>query len=201
MSSNRNRFGTIVEIGDILVSEEVITEFFACDYEKCKGVCCIIGDSGAPLEESELKPLEEDYPVYSELMRPQGRDQVARDGFFSIDMEGDIVTPTVGGTGECAYTTFDAKDNCFCAIERCFFKGGCKFRKPQSCWLYPVRVTKLTGGGLALNLHRWNLSTDAFEKGKREGIHVYEFLRDPLVSVYGQEFYDALCAAAKYVLK
>ena len=39
------KFGTIFEIGDCLVSEEVITEYFACDYEKCKGCCCIIGDS------------------------------------------------------------------------------------------------------------------------------------------------------------
>ena len=36
------KFGTIFEIGDCLVSEEVITEYFACDYEKCKGCCCLI---------------------------------------------------------------------------------------------------------------------------------------------------------------
>ena len=46
-----NRFGTIIEIGDILVSEDVISEFFACDYPKCKGVCCVEGDSGAPVLE------------------------------------------------------------------------------------------------------------------------------------------------------
>ncbi len=61
MSSN-NKFGTIIQIGDILVSEDVVTEYFACDYAVCKGCCCIIGDSGAPLEESELEPLEENYP-------------------------------------------------------------------------------------------------------------------------------------------
>lgn len=49
------KFGTIFEIGDCLVSEEVITEYFACDYEKCKGCCCIIGDSGAPLKEEEIE--------------------------------------------------------------------------------------------------------------------------------------------------
>ena len=50
----KNDFGTIIQIGDILVSEEVVTEFFACDYPVCKGICCVIGDSGAPLEEEEL---------------------------------------------------------------------------------------------------------------------------------------------------
>ena len=49
---NGSGFGTIIEIGNVLVSEDVACEFFACDYEACKGVCCIEGDSGAPLEES-----------------------------------------------------------------------------------------------------------------------------------------------------
>lgn len=199
MSSN-NKFGTIIQIGDILVSEDVVTECFACDYAVCKGCCCIIGDSGAPLEESELEPLEENYPIYSKLMRPQGRAQIDKEGFFSIDRDGDIVTPVVDQTEECAYTTFDEAGNCFCSIERCFFQGECKFRKPQSCWLYPIRVTKLTGGGQALNLHRWGICKDAYEKGRREGIRVYQFLRDPLISVFGQDFYDTLSYAAKNIL-
>ena len=186
MSSN-NKFGTIIQIGDILVSEDVVTEYFACD-------------SGAPLEESELEPLEENYPIYSKLMRPQGRTQIDKEGFFSIDRDGDIVTPVVDQTEECAYTTFDEAGNCFCSIERCFFQGECKFRKPQSCWLYPIRVTKLTGGGQALNLHRWGICKDAYEKGRREGIRVYQFLRDPLISVFGQDFYDTLSYAAKKIL-
>lgn len=201
MSSSNNRFGTIIQIGDILVSEEVVTEYFACDYAKCKGICCIIGDSGAPLDESELEKLEEDYPVYSKLMRPQGLSQVEKEGFFSIDRDNELVTPTVEGSGECAYTTFDGEGNCFCAIERCFFAGTAKFRKPQSCWLYPIRVTKLSDGGLALNLHRWHLCKNAYEKGLREGIRVYEFLREPLTAIYGEDFYSALEAAAKHILE
>ena len=160
----KNPFGTIVEIGDILVAEDVITEYFSCDYEVCKGCCCIIGDSGSPLEESELEPLEEHYPTYSKLMRPVGRAQVDKDGFFIVDRDGDIVTPVVDGSEECAYTTFDEKGNCFCSIERCFFNGSCNFRKPISCWLYPIRVQKLSSGGIALNLHRWDICADAYEK-------------------------------------
>lgn len=196
----KNDFGTIIQIGDILVSEEVVTEFFACDYPVCKGICCVIGDSGAPLEEEELDDLEREYPVYSSLMRPQGRTQVNKDGFFIIDRDGDIVTPVVDGTGECAFTTFAEDGSCFCSIEKCFFAGTCAFRKPRSCWLYPIRVKKLSNGGQALNLHRWNLCDDAYKKGKREGIRVYEFLREPLTTLYGKDFYEALEAAAKVIL-
>ena len=37
-------------------------------------------------------------------------------------------------------------------------------------------------------------------KGRREGIRVYQFLRDPLISVFGQDFYDALSYIAKKIL-
>lgn len=193
--SKKRRFGAIIQIGNILVSEDLINEFFACDYESCRGICCIEGDSGAPMEEAETESLEKDYSYYKDLMRPQGRDAVFKKGFFEIDRDGDIVTPLVENSCECAFCHFGPNGEALCAIE----KAGRS--KPISCSLYPIRVTKLTGGGLALNLHRWEICSSAFEKGKREGIRVYEFLQAPLIRAYGQEFYDELCAAAEYILK
>jgi len=190
----RSDFGTIIQIGDCLVSEDVVLEFFACDYQKCKGCCCVEGDSGAPLEESELEGLERNYPKYSPLMRPQGRAAVSAKGFFELDRDGDIVTPIVASTQECAFTHFLEDGSALCAIEKC----GCE--KPVSCRLYPIRLTNLTGGGIALNLHRWGICKEAYEKGKKEGIRVYQFLREPLISRFGQDFYEALCAAAEHVI-
>ncbi len=189
----KGKFGTIVQIGDILVSEDVVTEYFACDYGKCRGACCIIGDSGAPMEEDETDLVEREYPEFKDLMRPQGRAAAEKKGFFEIDRDGDIVTPLVEGSCECAYCHFGPDGECLCAIE---MRG---LKKPVSCSLYPIRVTRLTGGGLALNLHRWKICADAFEKGRREHIRVYEFLRKPLTERFGEEFYEALSAAAKHL--
>ena len=188
-----DRFGTIVQIGDILVSEDVISEYFACDYERCKGRCCIEGDSGAPLDEAEIDGLERDYPQFCSLMSEGGKQAVLREGFFSVDRDGDLVTSLVEGSCECAYSHFTEDGSCLCAIECC------KLRKPLSCSLYPIRVTPLTGGGKALNLHRWDICADAFAKGRREGIRVYQVLHKPLVQAFGQEFYEALCAAAGHI--
>lgn len=195
MSAERD-YGLIIQIGDILVSEEVVTEYFCCDYPVCKGECCIAGDCGAPLAENELEPLEMGYSSFGEFMPEVGHKAVADKGFFEIDPEGDIVTPVVPGSQECAYSFTDSDGNCLCAIEKCFFAGKCRMRKPMSCWLYPIRVKKLTGGGIALNYHKWNICSAAFEKGRREGIKVYQFLREPLVECFGEEFYEALEAAA-----
>lgn len=195
-----SEFGTLIEIGDILVSEEVVTEFFACDYAKCRGCCCIIGEAGAPLKEEELEQLEAAYPVYSPLMRAEGRRTIEEKGFFEVDRDGDLVTPVVPGSEECAYCHFDEAGNCFCAIERQFCRGLLRWRKPVSCSLYPIRVVELGGGRKGLNLHRWAICADAYEKGRREGIRVYEFLRGPLTEAFGEEFYSALSAAAKMVI-
>ena len=133
-------------------------------------------------------------------MRPQGRAAVETKGFFEIDRDGDLVTPVVPGSEECAYCHFDENGNCFCAIERQFCKGLSTFRKPISCSLYPIRVVELGGDRLGLNLHRWHICKDAYAKGKKEEIRVYEFLREPLVEAFGEEFYSALSAAAKMLI-
>lgn len=188
------QFGTIIQIGDILVSEDVVTEYFACDYEACKGVCCIEGDSGAPMEEEEIETVERDYPRFSPLMSPEGREAAESSGFFEVDRDGDIVTPLVKGSCECAFCHFGPSGEALCAIEM----AGC--RKPVSCSLYPIRVTKLTGGSLALNVHHWEICRPAFEKGRRENVRVYQFLRKPLMDSYGEEFWSALDEAARHLL-
>jgi hypothetical protein len=179
------------------VSEEILTEYFACDYEKCKGCCCVIGDSGAPMEECEAEAIEKNYHIFSPIMSEEGRKAVADKGFFEIDRDGDMVTPLVPGSEECAYTLFDEDGNCFCSMERCWFQGKGDFRKPISCWLYPIRITELSNGTRALNLHRWHICQDAFAKGKKEKVRVYEFLREPIERYFGEDFYSALSEAAK----
>ena len=78
------RFGTIVQIGDVLVSEDVVSEFFACDYAVCRGECCLAGDSGAPLEEDEPEALERGFSSFAPLMSEQGREAALSEGFFSV---------------------------------------------------------------------------------------------------------------------
>ncbi|MBQ0025109.1 MAG: DUF3109 family protein [Bacteroidales bacterium] len=185
----------IIQIGDILVSSEIITECFSCNYEECKGACCIIGESGAPMTEEESEQIEAAYPEISRWMSSQGQSKISETGFFEIDSDGDIVTPLLGNSEECAYTRFE-NGSCFCAIERCHCAGGCRFIKPLSCRLYPIRASVLSNGLTALNLHRWDICRGAFEKGRREGVRVYQFLEKPLVDAFGEDFYRELSIAA-----
>lgn len=73
------------------------------------------------------------------------------------------------------------------------------FIKPISCRLYPIRVAEMSNGLRALKLHRWDICRDAYIKGQREGIRVYQFLKAPIIHFFGEEFYEALEAAAKKI--
>ena len=201
----------MISIDDILVSDEILTEYFACDYAVCKGACCVIGESGAPLEKSEAEQLEKAWPAFCPIMTDCGRNCVAEKGLYEIDGDGDMVTPLMDmspaereATGNktlcenpdkpCAFTFFE-EGNCLCAVERAHITGKCDFVKPISCRLYPIRVITFSDGSKALNLHRWNLCKCAFEKGRREGIKVYKFLKEPIIAAFGADFYAQLSAA------
>lgn len=183
----------MIEIDDKIVSTDILSECFACDLGKCKGICCVEGDAGAPLEIDEVDILEEEYPNYAPYMTAEGRAEVERQGFMVVDSDGDYTTPLVDNAA-CAYA-FEEDGVTFCAIERAYREGKCSFLKPISCHLYPIRVKQFRNGSYGLNYHRWAICSSARECGKKLGVPVYKALREPIVRRFGEEFYRSLeCA-------
>lgn len=183
----------MIEIDGKIVSDDILTECFACDIARCKGECCVDGNSGAPLEMEEADILEEEYGNYKPYMTPEGIESVERQGFMVIDCDGDYTTPLVDDA-ECAYS-YRENGITLCAIEKAFREGKCSFRKPISCHLYPIRLINLSNGTIGLNYHRWNVCSSACENGRKLGIPVYKSLREPIIRRFGEEFYKALeCA-------
>ena len=43
----------MIQIEDTIVSFDIFVKKFCCDLAQCRGICCVEGDSGAPLEEDE----------------------------------------------------------------------------------------------------------------------------------------------------
>ena len=141
----------MIEIDDKIVSLDLLRECFACDLSRCKGICCVEGNAGAPLEIEEVATLEAQYETYKPYMPPEGIAAVERQGFMVVDDEGDYTTPLVGDA-ECAYS-YTENGVTLCAVERAFREGRCSFRKPISCHLYPIRVVRFSNGTLGLNYH------------------------------------------------
>ena len=131
----------MIPIGNTIVSDEVIKEKFVCDLNKCKGACCVEGESGAPLEDDELEILEKIYDDVKPYLTKEGIKAIEKKGCYHKDSDGDWVTPLIKAKGACAYTIFE-NGIAQCGIEKAFRDGKTDFQKPVSCHLYPVRITK-----------------------------------------------------------
>lgn len=180
---------SLVEIGNTLVSLELFTEKFCCDLSACGGACCVEGDAGAPVEESEIGGLEEAAEKIWDDLSEDARTVIRKHGVVTVDRDGEFVTSIVDGR-DCVFTCHE-NGCCYCAIERACRNNGLNVQKPLSCHLYPIRVSKV-GDSLALNYHRWSVCRPAVEQGRRLNLPLYKFLREPLIRAFGQEWWDEL---------
>jgi hypothetical protein len=180
----------MMKVGEILVSDDVREKEFVCNLEKCKGACCVEGDFGAPLDEDELAILEEIYPKVKPYLSKEGIEVIEKEGTHTIDEDGDLVTPVIDGR-ECVYAIYDKKGILKCGIEQAYNDGKVSWKKPISCHLYPIRITKKKEFE-ALNYHKWHICTPACALGKELQVPVYKFLKDPLIRKYGEAWYEDL---------
>lgn len=191
---------TMLQIQDTLVSLDLAERYFCCDLDACQGACCIEGDAGAPLTADEASILEQLVGIVSSYLPEESRRRIAEAGISYIDEEGDLVTQLVGKRN-CVFATRgdNGKGVCYCAIDKACRDGKCTFRKPSSCHLYPVRLTEYPTF-TAVNYHRWEICRPAEELGRKLGLRLYQFLREPLIERFGKEWYDELAMACEIYL-
>ncbi|HON18718.1 MAG TPA: DUF3109 family protein [Salinivirgaceae bacterium] len=178
------------EIKNTLVSLDIVEKHFECNLNLCKGACCVEGESGAPVTETEKDILAEVYPLVSEFMTPEGIDAVESQGWYVYDVDGDCVTPLVGGK-QCAYSFTDENNIVLCAIEAAFRQKKIDFQKPISCHLFPIRVKKYNSYQ-AVNYEQIKICQTACQVGKINQLPLYQFLKEPLIRAYGEEWFQEL---------
>ena len=204
-----NPIPPILQVGDVLLSSEIITEKFCCDLSVCKGECCIEGDAGAPVTIEEVAEIEDCLDTVWGDLSAQAQAVIDRQGVAYTDSEGDLVTSIVGGKDcvftyydDIAWTTADSQPAtvggcCLCALEKAFRAGRTRFCKPVSCALYPIREKRLGGGLTGLNYHRWKVCKMAVAKGIEKDVRLYQFLREPLIRRFGEAWYEELLALVR----
>ena len=174
----------ILQVGDVLLSPDIITEYFACDIAKCGGRCCEEGDAGAPVTMDEIADIEEQLDDLWPRLSASAQTAIDKGGVAYADPEGELVT-------------------CIVNNRDCAFRGpqGCLLRqRPISCHLYPIREKQL-GSLVGLNYHRWDICKDAIERGRQENIRLYQFLREPLIRRFGSSWYQDLEAMVEELKK
>lgn len=180
----------LLELDDKILNVDILKEKFTCNLDKCKGACCVEGTDGAPLSNEEVKTIQIILPKVKPYMRPEAIEYVDEMGVSYLDWENEPVTQIINGK-ECVFVYFDDKGIAKCAIEKGYENGDYDYKKPVSCHLYPIRIKKYDKF-TALNYHQWDICEDARDFGQETNLSVFEFLKEPLISRFGEEFYREL---------
>jgi hypothetical protein len=183
------------QIKDTVVASDIIEDNFLCDLSACKGECCVEGESGAPLEDEEVKIIEDLLPLVWNDLSPAAQGVIKAQGVAYKDTDGEMVTSIVNGK-DCVFTCYDEKGICKCAIEKAYREGKVDFYKPISCHLYPIRLQKYKDF-TAVNYHQWKVCKAAVLLGRKEGLKIYRFLKEPLIRRFGEDWYNELALVAE----
>ena len=173
----------ILQVGDVLLSSEILTEKFCCDLSACKGECCVEGDAGAPVSIEEVMAIEACVDTVWDDLSASAQAVIDKQGVAYTDQEGDLVTSIVNGK-DCVFTYYDKiemtqRDGsscvvhgcCLCALEKAYRAGKTHFCKPISCALYPIRE-KMGQNLIGLNYNRWKVCKMAVAKGVLEDVRL-----------------------------
>lgn len=189
----------MIKVGEVLVSDDIKEVEFVCNLQKCKGACCVEGELGAPLDEDELPIMKEIFEKVKPYLTPDGLKEIEKRGAYVLDEDGDYSTPVIEGR-ECAYAHYDQQGILKCGIEQAYLDGKISYRKPISCHLYPIRITKKKNLE-AVNYHEWDICSDACSFGKSLKVPLYKFLKEPLTRKYGETWYNELVSTIENPVK
>ena len=180
----------LVEIGNKIVSTDIFSEQFTCDLNKCKGACCVKGNGGAPLNENEVDRIQNNIEKIKPYMSKSGIETVNREGVYYLDEENTPATKLIDKK-ECCFVYFDEDEIAKCSIETAYKAGDINFNKPESCHLYPIRIKEFNEF-TAINYETWDICSPACTLGKSLKVPVYQFLKEPIIRVFGNSFFEEL---------
>lgn len=193
----------MIAIDNILISDDIIEKDFVCNLSKCKGACCEDGDAGAPLTNEELDEILNNFEIIKPYLTPEGLTAIELQGKYHYDTEFGWVTTTIKDK-MCAYGFKDEKGVIKCGIEQAYYDGKLKWKKPISCHLFPIRISKSKEDESLEYVNyepREDVCKPACKLGKELKVPVYKFLKESLIKKYGEEFYKTLEAVAEHYNK
>ncbi|MPL79606.1 hypothetical protein SDC9_25490 [bioreactor metagenome] len=179
----------MIVVENCIISEDIRDVKFCCNLQKCKGMCCVEGDAGAPLEKNEVKLLKKLLPKIKPYLTEKGLKEIENYGVSDLDVTGELCTRIIDDK-DCVFLIYE-NDIAKCAIEKAYEEGKIDFQKPISCHLYPIRVQNY-GEFSALNYHAWDICKSALIEGKERNVPLYIMLKVPLIRKFGEKWYDEL---------
>jgi len=178
----------MIEIDGVLIDEDVVKSNFSCDLKQCKGACCTFpGESGAPLLKDEIAEITNVLEEVKKYLSERSLKEIEEFGFYEKN-DDDLSTRCIDKK-DCVFVIYD-NDIAKCGIEKAYFNGDIKYRKPISCHLFPIREGYY--GGKYIFYERFQECIPGMRKGERENTRLLESLEEALKRAYGSRWYDKL---------
>jgi hypothetical protein len=179
---------SLLHIDNIIVRQEILDTAFVCDLDKCKGACCTLESQyGAPLEQSEIKIIEDILPELLECLPGEKRMEIESNGFWE-EKNGSLMIRSIDNK-DCVFSYYE-NGIARCGIEKLYNDGDINFQKPISCHLFPIRISSF--GGDVLRYDKFKECESALENGKKLNKCIAEFCKDSLTRLYGNEWFEKL---------
>jgi hypothetical protein len=183
----------VILLDSILLDEQILTEKFSCDLQKCKGACCTLkGGSGAPLADKEIDSIQESLSAAMNYLPESHKQHINENGWFEV-VDNELATQCIDESA-CVFVFWE-QDIAKCALERAFFNGESKFRKPLSCHLYPIRVADFGGDYLYYDVI--SECEPALAHGKVNGNTILDTTSSALLRAYGKDWVDSATALSE----
>ncbi len=180
-------FGYIT-VGKTLVDSKILKKKFTCDLSKCKGACCTIeSEYGAPLEKDEIEIINKSLSVVKQYLPQRNIEEIEKRGFWEFKDE--IYMTRSINNRDCVFVYYEG-EVAKCAIEKAYLNKEIDFQKPISCHLFPIRISDF--GGPILKYEVYNDCEPALKKGEETGLTIAQFLKEPIIRLYGKEYYSEL---------
>jgi hypothetical protein len=188
------------QVDDVILSDDIATVKFACDLSRCKGACCVVGDAGAPVEKNEIPILKKAYAMLKNELRPEAVQEVESNGLVKQSEKGSYELACTDKEA-CVFVVYDRRGTAICAIQKAYQEGRFYWEKPISCHLFPIRLSKIGQLEYANYQYVPSICSPACDRGKKEGIYLADFLKEPLTRKYGKEWYEAFLHTVELVRK
>jgi len=158
----------------------------------------VVGDAGAPVDESEIAVLEKAFSQLSDRLHPDAVAAVKKDGVVRQNANGTHEINCVNGEA-CIFVKNNVDGVATCAIQNAFYRGEFTWEKPLSCHLFPIRLKKVAGTEFANFDYIPETCSSGCTNGRSKRIYLADFLESALKRRYGTQWYDDFVLACQQI--
>jgi hypothetical protein len=170
------------QIDDVLISDEAWTARFNCDLATCKGLCCEVGDLGAPISEEEIETVKRLLPKVAPKLSKKAVNFLAT-GVAEV-FQGSNHIREIGKNSPCPLAFRDNQGVVLCSIHDYALEESIPVHeiKPLWCHLFPIILRKTDAGWII------NFQPNDFCRSIPDAPPVLIAYADILAYIFGDEW-------------